>query len=255
VPHGSLLIVGGGLTKEIVETFVERAGGGKARIVVLPTAVPAQERPSSVAESYEATLFARLGVEDITVLDQTDFETVNSAAFCEKLARATGIWFGGGRQWRFVDAYEESGALEAMKKCLQQGGIIGGSSAGATIQGELLIRGAPVGNHIMVQDGYRRGFEFLSGVGIDQHFSERSRFLDLEQTIRRFPAVLGLGIDEDTALLVEKTRARVLGQGAVYVYAAELLPEVTTPLLPADRPLRFANGQEFDLKTLEVLNE
>src|SRR5690606_23996748 len=102
-------------------------------------------------------------------------ETICSSDFCEKLGSATGIWFGGGRQWRFVDAYEDTPAVAAMFQCLENGGIIGGSSAGASIQGELLIRGAPVGNQIMVQDGYRRGLGFLPGVGIDQHFSQRNR--------------------------------------------------------------------------------
>jgi cyanophycinase len=253
VPYGSLLIVGGGgATDEIWQTFVDRAGGPSARIVILPTAVPPREIAGSGAPSFEARQFARRGVKDIRILPAIDFDTVNSDDFCEKLSTATGIWFGGGRQWRFVDAYEGTKAVAAMNQCLHNGGIIGGSSAGATIQGELLIRGAPVGNQIMVQDGYRRGFGFLPGFGIDQHFAQRNRFLDLEQTIRLFPAIVGVGIDEATALLVEKTQGRVLGRGSVYVYDAQRLPLVTTDLPPAARPLQFSTGQAFDLRSFEL---
>lgn len=251
VPNGRLLIVGGGSGEEIWRAFVEHAGGSDAKIVILPTAVPMEERPESSDRSYEARVFKKLGVNDIQVLNQSDFETTNSEAFCEKLATATGIWFGGGRQWRFVDAYEGTRAVDAMHQCLARGGIIGGSSAGASIQGELLIRGAPVGNQIMVQDGYRRGFGFLKGVGIDQHFAERNRFLDLEETIRKHPSILGIGIDEATALLVEKSQAQVLGAGSVYIYDANKLPEATTNSPPAQRPLQFATGEVFDLQSLE----
>ncbi len=254
VPQGSLLIVGGGgATDEIWRTFVDRAGGLSARIVILPTAVPAEDLRGASDRSYEANVFRRLGVTDITVLADTDFSVVDSGAFCEKLATATGIWFGGGRQWRFVDAYEGTRAIDAMYQCLASGGIIGGSSAGASIQGELLIRGAPVGNQIMVQDGYRRGFGFLPGVGIDQHFSQRNRFSDLEQTIRQFPSILGLGIDESTALLVEKSQGQVLGLGSVYAFDARKLPLPNSPVIPSARPLQFKSGEVFDLETLETL--
>lgn len=253
VLNGSLLIVGGGgATDEIWQTFVDRAGGPTAKIVILPTAVPARENLGSGAMSYEAQLFMRLGVKDITVLADTDFEVVDSEAFCEKLSTATGIWFGGGRQWRFVDTYEGTRAVAAMHECLKRGGIIGGSSAGASIQGELLIRGAPVGNQIMVQDGYRRGLGFLPGVGIDQHFAQRNRFSDLEETVRQFPAILGLGIDESTALLVEKQQGKVLGRGSVYVFDARKLPRSTADLIPEKRPLQFSEGQVFDMQSLEI---
>jgi cyanophycinase len=250
VPQGSLLIVGGGgATPDIWQTFVDRAGGVNARIVVLPTAVPDEEIRNAAGRSSEAQVFRRLGVRQVEVLPNTDESEICEPEFCEKLASATGIWFGGGRQWRFVDVYENTPAVTAMFQCLERGGIIGGSSAGASIQGELLIRGAPVGNQIMVQDGYRRGFAFLPGVGIDQHFSQRNRFTDLEMTIRRFPSMLGIGIDESTAILVEKSQARILGRGAVYFYDVNRLA-IGPELAPPDRPLKALSGTTIDLRTL-----
>jgi cyanophycinase len=252
VPHGSLLIVGGGnVTSEMWEVFISKAGGKNARIVILPTAEPEPQSESRLVERFK-----RMGVQQVTVLPQRDHDSVNSPEFLEVIDSATGIWFGGGRQWRFVDAYEFSQALAAMRRCLERGGIIGGSSAGASIQGELLIRGAPVGNQIMVQNGYRRGFAFFPGVGIDQHFAQRNRFADLEKTIREFPEILGIGVDEATGLLVEKNRGQVYGRGDVYICAAKNLTGAHLDSLdaPADkRHLKFGPGEIVDFLNVETI--
>jgi cyanophycinase len=212
--HGSLVIVGGGgMSLEIWQKFIELAGGAEAKIVVLPTAV---EEPEE--ESYEARVFERLGVREVRVLPQTDREAVSDPKYLENFQWATGVWFGGGRQWRFVDAYWGTPAWQAMIDVANRGGAIGGSSAGATIQGDLLVRGHPLGNQIMIADGYRHGLGLLPGVAIDQHFRQRNRFDDLARVVERFPAILGVGIDEDTALVVEAPgRCSVMGKGSVWL--------------------------------------
>ena len=211
---GSLVIVGGGGTSlEIWKEFIDLAGGESARIVVLPTAVAEPE-----ADALEARLFARLGAAHVRVLPQIAREDVSSPEFLENFQWATGVWFGGGRQWRFVDAYWGTPAWQAIVDVTRRGGVIGGSSAGATIQGDLLVRGHPLGNHIMVADGYRRGLGLLPGVAIDQHFSQRNRFDDLKAVVKRFPAIMGIGIDEGTALVVEAPdHCSVIGSGSVWL--------------------------------------
>ena len=97
---------------------------------------------------------------------------------------------------------------------LRRGGVIGGSSAGATIQGEFLVRGHPLGNTVMMAEGYERGFGFLPGTAIDQHFTQRGRHPDLIPVIQRHPKLLGIGIDESTAIVVTGTKVEVLGQHA-----------------------------------------
>ncbi|MGN6544850.1 MAG: cyanophycinase [Aureliella sp.] len=216
-PHlenGSLVIVGGGGTSlEIWEKFIELAGGADAKIIVLPTAVPEPEE-----DPYEARVLHRLGVRDVRVLPQTERDEVSDPEYLKHFESATGIWFGGGRQWRFVDAYWGTPAWQAMIDVVRRGGVIGGSSAGATIQGDLLVRGHPLGNHIMIADGYRRGLGLLPGVAIDQHFRQRNRFDDLAGVVERFPSILGVGIDEDTALVVEApSRCSVIGKGSVWL--------------------------------------
>jgi cyanophycinase-like exopeptidase len=96
--------------------------------------------------------------------------------------------------------------------------VIGGSSAGATIQGDYLVRGNPLGNRDMMAEGYERGFTFLPGCAIDQHFTQRGRQPDMEALKRTFPQLLGIGIDESTALIVQKATARVIGKSNVYFY-------------------------------------
>ncbi len=218
VPHGSLVIVGGGgMPKDVVDRFVALAGGKSARIVVLPTAVPREETDDRVPGFLKGQ-----EVAEIKVLVQRGDE-VDSEEFRSALSSATGIWFGGGRQWNFVDSYEGTTAIELFHDVLRRGGVIGGSSAGATIQGEFLVRGHPLGNTVMMAEGYERGFSFLPGAAIDQHFAQRGRFPDLLPVIQRHPKLMGIGIDEATAIVVTGTKAEVIGQHSAHFLNAKQL--------------------------------
>ncbi len=213
IQAGSLVIVGGGqLPQDVVDRFVELAGGRRARIVVLPTAGSRQAAFRAGIPSF----LLNANVADVRMLPHSRPAEVSSVEFREALRRATGIWFGGGRQWNFVDAYEGTVAVELFRDVLRRGGVIGGSSAGATIQGDYLVRGHPLGNTIMMAEGYERGFAFLPGVAIDQHFSQRKRADDLKLVIRQYPQYLGIGIDEGTALIVKGNHAQVAGMHAVH---------------------------------------
>lgn len=214
---GSIIAVGGGgMVPEVVEKFIELAGGKDTLIVVLPTA---GEPGDSVRESRQAgSFFKRAGATNVKTLAGVTRAEVDSEEYVKLLAQAKGVWFGGGRQWRFVDAYEGTRTLEAMRGVLARGGVIGGSSAGATIVGDYLCRGGPLGNREILVPGYDRGLAFLPGVGIDQHFTQRKRFADMELFIRQQPAFVGIGIDEATALVVSPQTTQVLGPGKVHVY-------------------------------------
>lgn len=215
VPSGALVIVGGGeIPPEIAERFIALAGGPDARIVVLPATEP--ERPQRPPR--EGAFLERAGARNVRVLTEHRWDEVESPTFLETLRAANGIWFGGGRQWRFVDAYEGTRAVEAFRDLLRRGGVIGGSSAGASIQAGCLVRGSPLGNEEMLCPGYERGFGFLPGTAIDQHFAERRRFADLSALMAVHPQLLGIGLDESTALVVRGHLARVLGRGQAHFY-------------------------------------
>ncbi len=231
---GSLVIGGGGgMPEEVWKRFVELAGGKTARIVILPTAV---EDPKA-EPGFEARVLKLAGAEHIVTLPQVQRSEIEKAEFLAELDQATGVWFGGGRQWRFVDAYWGTPAWEKLRNVCRRGGVIGGSSAGATIQGDLLVRGAPAGNYIMIADGYRRGLGLLPNVAIDQHFSQRNRFNELEGCLGEFPSICGIGIDEQTALVVTASdRCAVIGTGSVWVYQSY---RVTDDLKPGSQTRSF----------------
>lgn len=213
VEQGALLLVGGGgLPRAILERFIELAGGPEAPLVVLPTALP-EPLPE---QDGVAQLLRELGARRVTVLKGRSRDEVESDEFARIMSEARGVWFGGGRQWRFVDAYAATAAERLLRDVLTRGGVIGGSSAGASIQADYLVRGNPLGNEDMMALGYEQGLGLLPGTAVDQHFSERRRFDDLASVVVRYPQVLGIGIDEATALVVQGSVGSVLGQGAVH---------------------------------------
>lgn len=229
---GSLVIMGGGgkdrTFPEIFGRFIALAGGKEARIVIVPTAASSDpEYPYQ--RSWSAALARKMEVADVTVLHTHDRGKADTEEFIAPLTKATGVWFGGGRQWRLTKAYGGTRTEKAFHQVLARGGVIGGSSAGATIQGSFLARGDTSGNTIMVGD-VQRGFGFLKNTAIDQHLIARGRERDLLQVLEdpkgkmraEFDraALLGIGIDEDVAIVVQGDEFEIIGKdgGQVLVY-------------------------------------
>ncbi len=240
--NGSLVIVGGGLTAEIVERFLELAGGSEAKIVIIPTAIGGDNAEAS-ARGFARRLAAG-GAQNVTVLHTRDREKANSQAFVMPLMEATGVWFGGGRQWRLADAYLGTKTEQALRGVLDRGGVIGGSSAGATIQGSYLVRGDSKTNVIMMGD-HEQGFGYLKNTAIDQHVLSRNRQFDMIEVIRAKPELLGIGIDEDTAIVVQGDEFEVIGRSYVAIYDHETMGA-------EGRFYFLAPGQRFDLATRKV---
>jgi cyanophycinase len=213
--NGSLVIVGGGtLTEPILKRFIELAGGPEASIVVIPTADGGDSYDENAAS---AGRMRKLGAKKVTVLHTTDRLMANTDSFVLPLVNATGVWFGGGRQWRLVDAYKGTKTEKMFWDVLERGGVIGGSSAGATIQGSYLVRGDTRNNQIMMGD-HEEGFGFVKNIAIDQHVMARNRQFDMYEIIRNRPELLGIAIDESTAIVVEGDNFQVLGESYVLVY-------------------------------------
>ncbi len=262
---GSLVIMGGGGKEmgSIFGKFVELAGGREARIVVVPTA--ASSNPDyNYARSWAASLAReKLGVTEVTVLHTHDRKVAESEKFVKAITRATGVWFGGGRQWRLTKEYGGTRSEDEFHRVLERGGVIGGSSAGATIQGSFLARGDTSGNTIMVGD-VQRGFGFLRNTAIDQHLIARGRERDLievledpERKMRREfdrAAMLGIGIDEDVAIVVQGDYFEVIGKekGAVLVYDPRKWKE-DTPVEGKWETIR--TGGSFDLRSRKVVEK
>ena len=243
---GILIIVGGGrLSPEIVDEFIASAGGVDAPFVIVPTALEGEDwGPEYVARSF----LARAGAKDITVVHTRDVKIADTDDFTAPLRRAKGVWIDGGRQWRLADAYLNTKTYKELHAVLERGGVIGGSSAGATIQGDYLVRGAPEGNQIMMAPGHEVGFGFVRNCAIDQHVIARKRHNDLAPVIVAHPELLGLGIDEGTAVVVEKNQLRVIGDSQVLVHHKDQVKrEDGTSYETLDV------GVEYDLATRKII--
>jgi cyanophycinase len=128
------------------------------------------------------------------------------------------VWIGGGRQWRLVESYLHTRTQDELFKLLDRGGVIGGTSAGCSIQASYLVRGAREGNKIMMAPGYEEGFGFLRNVALDQHLLTRKRENDLPAVLQKHPELLGIGLDENTAIVVRGDEFEVIGQSKVAIY-------------------------------------
>lgn len=240
---GTLVVVGGGLEDEaIIQRFIDLAGGPNAPIVVIPTAGGAQ----TYDQFYPGLLmFKRMGATRLTVLHTTDPEESNQDQFVAPLLEARGVWFPGGRQWRLADSYLGTRVHEELERVLARGGVVGGSSAGATILGSYLARGDTGSNTIMMGD-HEEGFGFLRNVAIDQHLLRRNRQFDLIEIIEAKPELLGIGIDENTAIVVRGDRFEVMGQGYVAIY------DHNTQIDTGGLFYFLAPGDRFDMATRQA---
>ena len=183
--------------------------------MLIPTA---SESEHIDLKRQEQTFTRRFGFKHVTVLHTRDRAEADKEEFVAPLKEARGVWLGGGRQWRLVDAYMGTRTQREIESVLSRGGVIGGSSAGATIQGSYLVRGAREGNHIMMAKGYEAGFGYLKGVAVDQHLLVRRRQDDLVDVIVKKPELLGLGLDEPAAIVVQGDRMEVIGRSVVGIY-------------------------------------
>jgi cyanophycinase len=214
---GSLLIIGGnvGSTASIWNKFTELAGGrDKAHIVVITAA-------SGDSAAYDTadvnTVKRQTGITDVVLLHTHDLRTANSEAFIAPLKRATGVYFVGGRQWRIADCYLNTLTHQAFFDVLKRGGVIAGSSAGASIQGSFLWRGDTRGPDILIGD-HTQGLGFLKNSVIDQHLLRRNRQFDLAGFIEKAPQLIGIGLDEATAVVVQRDTLQVIGRSYVAIY-------------------------------------
>lgn len=239
VPNGTLVIVGGGgMPAGLLDRFIALAGGPDAPIVYVPCTFAEEV---SAQQSFVRALKGR-GATNVTVFHTKDRVKADSdKEFLALMKDAKGVWFGGGRQWNLVDSYMDTQAHQLMRDVLKRGGVIGGSSAGASIQAEFLARGDPLGNLNILAPGYLRGLGFLPGVAVDQHFTQRGRQKDMTELMKAYPQVLGIGIDEATAIIVQGSLAEVVGRGAVHFYDYTTPPEGDTDYL------RLEKGKKYDL--------
>lgn len=257
---GSLLIIGGnvGSTASIWNKFTELAGGKDKAVIVVITAASGDAAASDL-QSVEVVKKAT-GIKNVTMLHTDDLKEANSEKFIAPLTKATGVYFVGGRQWRTADSYLNTLTHKAFFDVLERGGVIAGSSAGASIQGSFLWRGDTKGAQILIGD-HTQGLGFLKNSAIDQHLLKRNRQFDLTGLIKIAPNLIGIGLDEATAVLVQGDNLEVLGKSFVAIYdyntiiASEKSLEVNSEVAtPQAGPFFFlSEGQKYDLKNRKII--
>lgn len=209
VSGGSLMIVGGGrVTPDIRKQFIELAGGTRAQIVLIPGSDPSPQGAADLLAPWKSR-----GVSSVVLLNAKDRTTANDPAFCEPLTQATGVWFGGGYQSLLADRYVDTTVQKCLHDLLARNGVIGGCSAGAALLSRVMIRD---GDTIPVE---ARGLDLISDAIVDQHFLARNRLWRLEQMVDSHPGMIGLGVDEATALVIHLRDWRVSVVGDSYVLA------------------------------------
>jgi cyanophycinase len=221
---GALVIAGGNLKDPaIYDKFIELAGGKDARFIVVPTAggnLDKDKKPRVYKEEQVVAPWVGRGLKNVKMLHTHDRAVANTEEFVKDLRLANAVWFDGGRQWNIVDSYGGTLTYAEFHKLLERGGVIGGSSAGATIQGEYLVRGAIAGPEIVMapEPEHQEAFKFLRRTAVDQHINTRNRWDDLVPVIKKFPNLLGLGLSEDTAIIVRGDTFEVMGRWKVAVH-------------------------------------
>ncbi|HEY4312849.1 MAG TPA: cyanophycinase [Pirellulales bacterium] len=242
VAHGSLLICGGGdLPDSVWQRLIELAGGPDAKIVFLTASLLDPDAPNPKG----LQLLHKNGARVVEVVAARTPQDANSPRFAQALHNARAVWFTGGRQWKYLDAFQGTVAEKMFRDVLARGGVIGGSSAGAAVQAEYMVRGSPLSNRIISAEGYERGLDFLPGTAIDIHVSERGRLEEFVGLISRRPNLLGLALDEKAAVEVHGHQLTVIGPGEARIVDFHA---------GRSHMIGLRRGERFDLQTRQAID-
>lgn len=254
---GQLVIIGGAEDKQgdctILREFVRRSGGMQARIVVMTVATGL---PGEVGADY-MEVFTRLGVEDVRVLDTAKREDAGDSGAIDAIKKATGVFFTGGNQARIIEMLKGTQIDTLLHDRLKDGLVIAGTSAGAAMMPDvMIIEGDSETNPRMDVVEMGPGMGFLPGIVIDQHFAQRGRLGRLLAALSQQPAVLGFGIDENTAIAINGKDIEVIGESAVTVVDVANITHTNAEALLKDEDIAICgaklhilpHGYHFDLE-------
>lgn len=258
---GILMMIGGAEDKKngiaILNKFVNLLKHDDAKLLVLTTAT---RQPETIGEDYRR-IFERLSMTNIDILNIDNRNDANDEQYLEKIGQAEGIFFTGGDQLRISSIIGGTKAYQALKDCYTNGGIIAGTSAGASVLSDIMIvegdSNAPARKCTLK---LAPGFGFLSNAIIDQHFAQRGRIGRLLCAVAQNPDILGIGIDEDTSIIVYPDNYfEVYGTNSVTIIDGKSIQTSNVSELKPDEILAITNitlhvlpdGYGFDLGTRE----
>ncbi|HEV2761523.1 MAG TPA: cyanophycinase [Pyrinomonadaceae bacterium] len=247
---GKLVAVGGAEDREgdclILKEFLRLAKGPRARVVVMTVATDEPEK----ARGEWAAVFKRLGVDQYEVVDVSTREHANDEEALKKIEWATGLYFTGGDQLHVTSLLGGTPMHKLIFERYNKGLVVGGTSAGAAMMSNTMILGGDSETNPRVEGVQMApGLDLLIGAIVDTHFSQRGRHGRLLTAVAHNPQDIGFGIDEDTAMLVDKTELRVVGAGAVTVFDAGAMTYTNLPYAEKEQGLAL-----FDVK-VHVLSD
>ncbi len=259
---GPLVIIGGAEDREgdcvVLREFVRTAGGVNANIAVMTAAT---EFPKEVGETYERA-FKRLGAKVVNLVHTDHRDDSEDETNLRYAQEATGYFFTGGDQARIVDFIKNTTLDQIIHTRHGQGAVVGGTSAGAAMMpDQMILGGDSVSNPRVNAVDLGPGMGFLPGVIIDQHFAQRGRLGRLLAALVLEPASLGLGIDEDTGIIIKGDEFQVVGSGAVTVADESHMTYNNLEGLLKDEPMALCGiklhilpqGYRFNWRTHEPL--
>ena len=254
--QGPLIVIGGHEDKEdrrvILKEVARRVSGGK-----LVIATVASHKPEGYFDSYLKG-FENLGIGELVELYVHDRAETHDPELLKVLDDAAGVFFTGGDQLRLSSQIGDTEIERRVRAIWEAGGLIAGTSAGASVMSEtMLVSGASGESHRIGDLRMAPGLGLVRDAVIDQHFAERGRFGRLLGAVAHNPRVLGIGVDEDTAMLLENDAFSVIGSGAVYIVNGEEVFHSNIAEERRERPLSMfgvrmhvlSSGDSFDLKT------
>ena len=254
---GALLIMGGNCTNDFFLTqFSGLTGGLESNIVIIPTAMEDAFLDSENDLNRIKKPFVDHGFKNINIVHTRSNTLANGDSLNALLLEADGVWITGGRQWRLAKSYNGTKIISALKTIYQQGKIIAGTSAGASIMGSLLVRGDS-SDHTLMMGDYQEGFALVNSIAIDQHHLARNRQFDLFEIKRKYPDLLGIGIEENTGVILSKDKFKVIGAGYVSIYDGTRWSEERDTIyqLPpgVEQFYLLASNLEYDMRIRKVI--
>jgi cyanophycinase len=262
--RGKLVVIGGGGVSSggapLLKEFVRLAHGARARVVVMTVATDEVE---AAREEYESA-FRRLGVDDVKTVDVSARADASRERSLEAIKQATGLFFTGGDQLHITSLIGGTEMQALIHSRHERGLVIAGSSAGAAMMSNsMLLGGASDENPKVGAARIGPGMDLIVGAIIDTHFSQRGRFGRLLTAVAHYPQDLGLGVDEKTAMIINRNEFEVIGEGAVTVIDGGAMTYTSLPYAEEGDGLALYNvrvhvlaaGSRFDLSKREPVVE
>ena len=248
---GKLIIIGGGsIPDSLFEFFAAHCGGKNQPVVYIPTATDDEE---FIQKGEHLIKFSSRGFTNLSTIHTRNKKEADDPKNIELMRNAKGLFFGGGDQQLIADAYAGTKLYDEFIALLNRGGVIMGTSAGATIMGSLMV-GGDARDDISKKYNFNPAFSFMTNAALDQHVLARNRQFDLISVIENYPGTLGIGMDESTAIIVEAGQFKVWGKSYAMLYDPMDWAAQKKKWGKVLKPFKMmASGSSFNFVTREII--